>query len=360
MDSIEPHPTEQDPLLISCRNPEKGRSASTWRRAVDRGDALRLAPGVYCHTGSWFRHAPWDRYLISTVAHALSRQEPVVFRGLTALLIRGLPTADVPAHLEVRAGSAGRAGVVRPTKPYRDGTQRMKVYLRHLDSTGQEFSGSFPVQPGVRRRWTRRQDTREPESVLVRLSDGTEVGTVLCAPLHQALADVLIHEPLQVSAVPADAVKRHHSAWAGTFTDLAEPLVTSQAGQYRLETAWSFADGRAESPGESLSRAAVHELGFVVPEPQRNLYDGSRWIARVDHWWEEIGLAGEFDGKSKYSEALRKPGDSWQDVLVREKEREDAIRRTGAGVMRWLWKDLRDHRRFERLLVHHGVPRRAG
>ncbi|NUL48870.1 hypothetical protein F7P69_27250 [Cellulosimicrobium funkei] len=360
MGSTEPNTTDQDPLLISCRDPENRRSASTWRRAVERGDALRLSPGVYCRSEHWFQQAPWDRYLMSAVAHSLSRQDPIVFIGITALLLQGLPTADVPAHLEVRAGSAGRAGVVRPPKLYRDGTERMQVYLRHLQSAGQEFSGSLPVLPGVRRRWTRQRASQEAEPVVVRLSEGTDVGTVLSAPLHHALSDVLLREPLLVSSAPADAVKRRHGAWATTFPDLVEPLITTEADRRRLDAAWSFADGRAESPGESLSRAAVHELGFVVPEPQRDLYDGSRWIARVDHWWEEIGLAGEFDGKSKYSSAFRKTGDSWQDVLVREKEREDAIRRTGAGVMRWMWSDVRNLQRFEHLLVQHGVPRRTG
>lgn len=347
-------------MLVSCRDPEHRRSASTWRRAVERGDALRLAPGVFCRTEAWFRHAPWDRYLLSAVAHALSRQDPVVFNGVTALLLHGLPTADVPAHLEVRAGSAGRAGVVQQPKLYRDGTAKMQVYLRHLQTAGQEFGGSLPIQPLVRRRWSRRQSTEDPDTVVVRLSEGTEVGTVLLVPLHHALADVLIHEPLVVSAAPADAAQRRHSAWAGNFADLAEPLIATKADRRRLQAAWSFADGRAESPGESLSRATTHQLGFVVPESQKDLYDGAgQWIARVDHWWEGIVLAGEFDGKSKYSEAYRKPDESWQDVLVREKEREDAIRRTGVGVMRWVWKDLRNLPRFERLLLHHGVPRRA-
>ncbi|WP_413543392.1 hypothetical protein [Citricoccus nitrophenolicus] len=361
LDCTTPPASRQDPLLISCREQDHRRSASTWRRAVERGDALRLAPGVFCRTEVWFRHAPWDRYLLSAVAHALSRQDPVIFIGITALLLHGLPTADVPAHLEVRAGSPGRAGVTHQPKLYRDGVPEVQAYLKHLQATGQDFDGSFPVQPLVRRRWSRRQPTEDPDTITVQLSDGTEVGTVLAASLHHALSDVLVREPLLVSVTPADAAKRLHREWAAAFTDLAEPLIASKSGLRRLLAAWSFADGRAESPGESLSRAAAHELGFVVPESQKNLYDGAnQWIARVDHWWEEVNLAGEFDGRSKYSSGFRKPGDSWQDALVREKEREDAIRRTGAGVARWVWKDVRDLPRFARLLIHHGVPRRAG
>jgi hypothetical protein len=102
-------------------------------------------------------------------------------------------------------------------------------------------------------------------------------------------------------------------------------------------------------------------VGFVVPKSQHDIVDAptGRTIARVDHWWEDTRAAGEFDGVATYSEAYTRPEDNWRDVLAREKQREDAIRRTGAGVMRWLWKGLRDRQRFEKLLVHRGVPRRA-
>ncbi|NUL45260.1 hypothetical protein F7P69_08645 [Cellulosimicrobium funkei] len=97
----------------------------------------------------------------------------------------------------------------------------------------------------------------------------------------------------------------------------------------------------------------------MVPEPQHDVYDAAgRWVARVDHWWEGIGLAGEFDGLTKYSGDYARPGESPETALVREKAREDAIRRTGSGVMRWVWKELRNLRVFEGLLDHHGVPRR--
>ncbi len=102
-------------------------------------------------------------------------------------------------------------------------------------------------------------------------------------------------------------------------------------------------------------------LGFEVPDLQHRVVDVSgRELARVDYWWDAVSLAVEFDGFTKYSTTQVSPGASWRDVLEREKRREDAIRRTGAGVIRWIWKDIKQLRTFRDLLIHHGVPQRDG
>ena len=48
---------------------------------------------------------------------------------------------------------------------------------------------------------------------------------------------------------------------------------------------------------------------------------------------------GEFDGKTKYGRLL-KPGQRIEDVIFKEKLREDAIRDLGLQVVRWIWRDL--------------------
>ncbi|WP_313817480.1 hypothetical protein [Citricoccus sp.] len=290
---------------------------------------------------------------------AVACRAAVVFTGLTAVLLHGLPTTDVPLELTVRAGSAGRAGRQPALHPYPGIDDVAMAYQRHFDATGQRFTGAYPVLPALRRRWTNRSDARDSVAVSVSLSGGTCLGTVLAEPLPVALAEVLAFEPLTVSVAPADAFKRIQGAEASALLDLVEPLRIPAVRRRQLNHAWAFADGRAESPGESLSRATIHDLGFVVPEPQHDLYDAAgRWVARVDHWWGGVGLAGEFDGMTKYSGAYTRPGEPPESVLVREKAREDAIRRTGSGVMRWVWKELRTVQVFEGLLDHHGVPRR--
>lgn len=101
-----------------------------------------------------------------------------------------------------------------------------------------------------------------------------------------------------------------------------------------------FATGLAESPGESRSRVAMLRGGLPMPELQVPQYSAEgRWLGRVDFWWPEFGLIGEFDGLVKYGRLLR-PGQTAGDVVVAEKVREDALRETGRGVARWIWPEI--------------------
>ena len=59
---------------------------------------------------------------------------------------------------------------------------------------------------------------------------------------------------------------------------------------------------------------------------------------------------GEFDGKIKYGRLLR-PGESTQDVLVRERQRELAIERAGWLVVRFTWSDVHDPELVRRRLT---------
>ena len=116
---------------------------------------------------------------------------------------------------------------------------------------------------------------------------------------------------------------------------------TAQGRGCRMAAAvLAFADGRAESPGESISRVKIHKAGLPIPDLQRNLHDANgEFLARTDFWWEGHRLAGEFDGIVKY-EALVPEGKTVADVIRAEKRREQALRDEGIEVIRWTWDDL--------------------
>jgi hypothetical protein len=101
-----------------------------------------------------------------------------------------------------------------------------------------------------------------------------------------------------------------------------------------------FADGRSESVGESRSRVLLHRLGLAPSGLQFEIRatDG-HFVAQTDFVWEQSGVVGEFDGRIKYVSLLR-PGQSPGDAVFDEKQREDAIRDEGYGVVRWIWADL--------------------
>jgi hypothetical protein len=102
----------------------------------------------------------------------------------------------------------------------------------------------------------------------------------------------------------------------------------------------AFADGCAESVGESRSRIAIARAGLPAPVLQWPVPCGDS-TAYTDFGWPEQRTVGEFDGRSKYGRVL-KPGQDPAEVVYAEKLREDAIRAQRWEVVRWTWSDLRD------------------
>ncbi|PWW22499.1 hypothetical protein JD79_01653 [Geodermatophilus normandii] len=116
--------------------------------------------------------------------------------------------------------------------------------------------------------------------------------------------------------------------------------------------AFGLADGRAESPLESRGRLALLEAGLPCPELQVEVHGPRGFVARVDAWYEEAGVAVEFDGRVKYLDPV--DGREVGEVLWREKRREDRLRELGIRVVRLAREDVAPRRRRE-LAVRVGV-----
>lgn len=162
---------------------------------------------------------------------------------------------------------------------------------------------------------------------------------------------IVVHEGLQVVA-PATALVgtamqvATGPAVAAIDAGLQRRLVTRTELEAELDRAARVpqvvaarlavgrADGRSESPGESLLRLILVDLGLTVI-PQYPVRDGDVVIARVDFYLPELGVVLEFDGRLKYD------GHEGRDALVAEKIREDRIRSLGYGVGRLTWGSLR-------------------
>jgi hypothetical protein len=108
----------------------------------------------------------------------------------------------------------------------------------------------------------------------------------------------------------------------------------------RTDLVLRLADGRCESAGETRTCYVCWQQGLPVPELQFEIRQGGTLVARLDLAWPELGVWVEFDGKIKYSSAFR-DGDRPEDVVFREKKREDMVRRvTGWRCVRVTWADL--------------------
>lgn len=115
-------------------------------------------------------------------------------------------------------------------------------------------------------------------------------------------------------------------------------------------------DGRAQLPGESVSRLHLVRLGFTalrlqVPVPSPG---GGRYF--VDLGLDDVQMWGEFDGESKYLDEAMRSGRTLEEVLLAEKRREDWIRGvTGRRVLRWSHRDIDTPETLGRRLAAFGV-----
>ncbi len=151
-----------------------------------------------------------------------------------------------------------------------------------------------------------------------------------------AVADAALHRGLVTEAELGAALARQ-GRWPGSR---------------RAAEVIALADGRRESPLESWSAWRFAQLGVPQPRWQVTVLDAEGvFLGRVDAWWPG-GLAGEADGRGKY--ALAAEGRPVDEVAAvhEERRRETALRRTGAGLVRWGTVDVLQADRAARLGTH--------
>jgi very-short-patch-repair endonuclease len=112
-------------------------------------------------------------------------------------------------------------------------------------------------------------------------------------------------------------------------------------GVRRARLVWTWADGAAESAGESLTRAAVLMGGLPSPELQVPV------ATRLGRFWLDMAyvaerVAIEFDGMIKYSGVFGDPAE----VIAAERRRQAALEALGWIIVRVTWPDLADPARL--------------
>jgi hypothetical protein len=283
------------------------------RRAHSRGTLVRLAPGRYVRSDVWLPLDPVDREILRIIAVVSCLRTPVVVSHSSAASLWRLP----------RLGSA---------------TSRVHVIDRSLDSA---TGGTFVV---------RHATALAPTEVV------SVHGTSVTTPVRTAV-------DLALTATRRHAVTAlDHGLRTGLFTpaDLAAGLQAHPAIQRRrkAQRALDFADGRANRPGESLSRVVMAEHGLEAPELQRPFRRDNGERAEVDFWWPSVGVVGEFDGEVKYRDNGMRGGRSIEQVVIDEKNRENWLRALPEvrGFARWTWRDVTTPGRLARILTDAGVP----
>jgi len=303
-----PIPARFELVRVGVAGPSSANDR-TFRRAVDRGELVRVRRGVFLPAERWRALQPLDQYRL-TIAAAVERAPALIVSHRSAAVLWGVPLVDpVPTEVEV---------LTSPTN-------------------GSRREGGF-------RRWA----TRDHET------DVLEIDGIRATSLRRTVVEIAssLAFPGAVAAVDWALA---HGIPRDELARLAMALLSGGALK-RAVVAIGFGDGRSGSPGESVSRALIHQLGFPAPELQVAFHDRRGLIGESDFFWRRWSLIGEFDGMVKYQNERMLRGRTPAQVLAAEKRREDRLRATGPRVARWVWQDLTPDR-LGPLLLDAGLPR---
>ena len=296
MDHLSSLPVTDRPHFTRKEALAWGETDQSLSLALRAGVLQRLRFGVYARTSTLEGLDERARHLVLARAAVSQQRGAVALAGPTAALLHGF---DVFGH------------------------DLTTVHLARLDAgSARRETGIVHHRPGP---WVAHRTVTQDEVLVVSAED--------------AVWQTLRMSNLEGGVVTADsALHRRH--------ELAEPLVAlaersqHQPGSRTARAALRLARPKVESVGESLTRMACYRNGIPVPELQHEVRDDfGRLIGRADFFWEDFRLLGEFDGRIKYGRLLR-PGETPEDAVVREKQREDDMRSTVCGMSRFVWSEV--------------------
>lgn len=163
--------------------------------------------------------------------------------------------------------------------------------------------------------------TLRPEDLIV--ADGVPVTSIA-----RTLIDLGRSRPTTTAVAALD--KALHEGWVD-YDDLDDVvrMCWNWPGIRRAHRAVRLADGRAESPLESVSRLVMRALRLPPPEPQVWVRSRIGVRSRLDFYWKEFGVAGEADGRAKYRVD--------PEERDREKERQEFLEDDNLVFVRWGW-----------------------
>lgn len=310
------------------------RSAWEHRGVAGRALADRVAAGELrrVHSGWYIPEAEWsalyrdEQHLVRVRASAKRMSSAhIVFSHVSAAIVHGLAT-------------------------YRADMRRVQLTL--LEGVSERS------HPAV----MRHRDALDARDVV-------EIEGMPVTSLARTVVDVARTTPVENAVSVADAALRS-IAWsekprrycvesAEDFRSQCRAVLQRMVGHRGVKNArWvvEFADGRAQLPGESVSRIQLHRLGFAPPRLQVPLVCADGTEFDVDFGLDDVASWGEFDGESKYIDPRYTGGRTPQEVLGDEKRREDRIRAlTGRPVARWGWPHIESPTALACRLAEYGI-----
>ncbi|MCP2638049.1 hypothetical protein K0817_015960 [Microbacterium sp. HD4P20] len=126
-----------------------------------------------------------------------------------------------------------------------------------------------------------------------------------------------------------DDTRTYDVAKAEAFRDLVDARISRGAGARGIRQARfisEIADGRAQLPGESVTRLWMLQLGVPAPELQYRIDFSDGGFVLLDFAWPKLGRWMEFDGEAKLTEPEFMGGRTVAEVLADQALREERVR----------------------------------
>jgi Transcriptional regulator, AbiEi antitoxin len=273
-----------------------GEKDRTLAAAVREGVLVRLRRGFYAPADIYAAASESRQHVLHARAALAGQRGRVALTGVSAAALHGFDIYDT--SLDV-------------------------VHLVRLDN------GSTRTEAGIVHHGTR-QDIEEELGCY----DG-----MLASKPARAVWEVACRSSLESGVVTADSAL-HQMPELKEALDALHDRFALFPGSVKGRTAIRLADGRSDSPGESVTRVQYYRYGIPMPDLQFDVFDDRGvLIGTSDFYWDDFRHLGEFDGKIKYQKLLRRE-ETPSDCVFREKRREDAMRADSRGMSRFVWADV--------------------
>lgn len=263
---------------------------------IASGALVRIRRGQYADGALWRSLSRADRHRLRTRAVMLTAHPGTTATHVSSAVEWGAPVWDLSldvVHTTRRDGKAGR---------------RRSDWTQHC--------GDLPAE-----------DVEVRNGIPVSVAARTCVEITTITDVERSL--VVVNGLLNSGATTVEKV----AAWAEGARYWPHSLTT--------DLVLRLCDPALESAGESRFHFFCWRQHLPRPTPQVAVHDErGRLVGRVDFLWEDVGVFVEFDGKEKYHK-YRREGETLEQFLMREKEREELIcQLTGWVCIRITWADL--------------------
>lgn len=294
-------------------------------RRVREKRLVRIARGWYAPAADWNAWHPSDRQLARVLIAHRDAIRPPLFTHTSAAVLLGLPVWEFPdsrVHLSAETSGASRPSMSR---------HQQRVAVDDVVSVA-----------GIR--------CTSADRTLI------DLASLACEETLVGVADAVLRSAVEQGGRGSHSFDEVRSdSWRHRMRDRIAGA-RGRRGVRALRRAIEFADARADSVLESVSRLQFRRLGIDVdlqvrvPNP-----DGGCWY--VDFELCGLGILGESDGDAKYTDQRLMGSRTAAETVLREKKRDNRISGiTGKRLIHWGYEDVRTLEAFARMLRSFGVP----